>query len=83
MIISNEKIDFDNLFNNLDFRTIENNPDFKEDSVREVIIIPILEALGCTKPLVVLTIRIQIYEIMYLLYGIKYNYMKKKNTPPH
>lgn len=34
-----------NLFGNLDFRTIADNPDFKEDSVREVIILPILKAL--------------------------------------
>ena len=34
------------LFGNLDFRTITLNPDFKEDSVREVIILPILYALG-------------------------------------
>ncbi len=34
-----------NLFDNLDFTTIAANPDFKEDSVREVIILPILKAL--------------------------------------
>lgn len=34
------------LFGNLDFKSIQNNPDFKEDSVREVIILPILKALG-------------------------------------
>lgn len=34
-----------NLFDNLDFTKIANNPDFKEDSVREVIILPILKAL--------------------------------------
>jgi len=34
------------LFGNLNFRTIADNPDFKEDSVREVIILPILKALG-------------------------------------
>ena len=34
------------LFGNLDFRTILQNPDFKEDSVREVIILPILKQLG-------------------------------------
>lgn len=33
------------LFDNLDFTTIAANPDFKEDSVREVIILPILKAL--------------------------------------
>jgi len=41
-----EKITTDILFGNLDFKTIEDNPDFKEDSVREVIILPILEKLG-------------------------------------
>ncbi|MDR0704389.1 MAG: type I restriction enzyme HsdR N-terminal domain-containing protein [Planctomycetaceae bacterium] len=34
------------LFSNLDFTTIANNPDFKEDSVREEIILPILKKLG-------------------------------------
>ena len=34
------------LFGNLDFRTLSENPDFKEDSVREVIILPILKELG-------------------------------------
>jgi DNA modification methylase len=34
------------LFGNLDFTTIANNPDFKEDSVREEIILPILKKLG-------------------------------------
>jgi hypothetical protein len=34
------------LFGQLDFRTISANPDFKEDSVREVIILPILQHLG-------------------------------------
>ncbi len=34
-----------NLFDNLDFTTIAANPDFKEDSVRKVIILPILKAL--------------------------------------
>ena len=34
------------LFGNIDFRTIGQNPDFKEDSVREVIILPILRELG-------------------------------------
>lgn len=34
-----------NLFDNLDFTTLAANPDFKEDSVREVIILPILKAL--------------------------------------
>lgn len=34
------------LFGQLDFRTLTQNPDFKEDSVREVIILPILKELG-------------------------------------
>jgi DNA modification methylase len=34
------------LFGDLDFTAISNNPDFKEDSVREVIILPILYHLG-------------------------------------
>lgn len=33
------------LFGHIDFRTITQNPDFKEDSVREVIILPILKQL--------------------------------------
>lgn len=36
------------LFGNLDFKMIDSNPDFKEDSVREVIILPILRKLGYT-----------------------------------
>jgi len=34
------------LFGQIDFRTLPQNPDFKEDSVREVIILPILSRLG-------------------------------------
>ncbi|MDR2127409.1 MAG: type I restriction enzyme HsdR N-terminal domain-containing protein [Prevotellaceae bacterium] len=34
------------LFGQLNFKTIANNFDFKEDSVREVIILPVLKALG-------------------------------------
>ena len=34
------------LFGNIDFLTILQHPDFKEDSVREVIILPILKLLG-------------------------------------
>lgn len=34
------------LFGNLDFHKIENDSDFKEDSVREIIILPILKHLG-------------------------------------
>lgn len=36
------------LFGELDLMHLTNNPDFKEDSVREVIILPILSALGYT-----------------------------------
>lgn len=42
----NEKMIKDDLFGSLDFKNIEDNPDFKEDSVREVIILPILQYLG-------------------------------------
>ncbi|MDB9454043.1 DNA methyltransferase [Dolichospermum circinale] len=38
-----------NLFGNLNLQTLKKNPDFKEDSVREVIILPILKALGYTE----------------------------------
>lgn len=34
------------LFGQLDFRKISSDPDFKEDSVREVIILPLLKQLG-------------------------------------
>lgn len=34
------------LFGNIDFKNIATDPDFKEDSVREVIILPIIKALG-------------------------------------
>lgn len=34
------------LFGNIDFKSIAADPDFKEDSVREVIILPIIKALG-------------------------------------
>jgi 16S rRNA G966 N2-methylase RsmD len=37
------------LFGQLDFNKISSNPDFKEDSVREVIILPILKQLGYTQ----------------------------------
>ncbi len=36
----------ESLFGKLDFNKISSNPDFKEDSVREVIILPILKQLG-------------------------------------
>ena len=34
------------LFGNIDFKAIAQDPDFKEDSVREVIILPVLKQLG-------------------------------------
>lgn len=40
------KITREKLFGQLDFKVIRTDPDFKEDSVREVIILPILKALG-------------------------------------
>ena len=40
------KVTKQNLFGNIDFQSIAKDPDFKEDSVREVIILPILEQLG-------------------------------------
>lgn len=43
-IITREK-----LFGQLDFTTIANDPAFKEDSVREVIILPIIKELGYTQ----------------------------------
>lgn len=36
-------------FVDLDFQSLKNNPDFKEDSVREVIILPLLKSLGYTE----------------------------------
>ncbi|GAB1370434.1 hypothetical protein MASR1M45_04950 [Candidatus Kapaibacterium sp.] len=44
-----ESINHFKMFGNLDFKSIGNNPDFKEDSVREVIILPILKELGYTQ----------------------------------
>ena len=41
------------MFGNLDFNSIGDNPDFKEDSVREVIILPILKELGYTNETIV------------------------------
>ena len=41
-----ERISKESLFGQLDFKEIANNADFKEDSVREVIILPILKQLG-------------------------------------
>lgn len=37
------------IFSDIDFNSLKNNPDFKEDSVREVIILPLLKSLGYTE----------------------------------
>lgn len=47
--MTEDKISKVGLFGNLNFGTIEEDLDFKEDSVREVIILPILKALGYTQ----------------------------------
>lgn len=44
--MTKEKVYKSELFGSLDFKSLGLNPDFKEDSVREVIILPILTALG-------------------------------------
>ncbi len=44
-----EKITRERLFGQLDFKRIATDPDFKEDSVREVIILPIIKELGYTQ----------------------------------
>ncbi|MBX7242126.1 MAG: type I restriction enzyme HsdR N-terminal domain-containing protein [Bacteroidia bacterium] len=44
-----ENITKEKLFGQLDFKKIANDPDFKEDSVREVIILPIIKELGYTQ----------------------------------
>ena len=41
-----DKIFKQKLFDNFDLNSISSNPDFHEDSVREVIILPILKKLG-------------------------------------
>lgn len=41
-----EKVTKEQLFGQVDIRKISDNPDFKEDSVREVIILPMLQQLG-------------------------------------
>jgi hypothetical protein len=38
-----------NIFSNIDFSSLKNNIDFKEDSVREVIILPLLKTLYLLK----------------------------------
>ncbi len=45
MSVIQKTIKKEDLFGDLDFKTLASNPDFKEDSVREVIILPILYAL--------------------------------------
>jgi 16S rRNA G966 N2-methylase RsmD len=52
----------------VDFNTIKNNPNFKEDSVREVIILPLLKALGYTEQNIV---RSQTLQHPYLKIGSK------------
>lgn len=47
------------LFGELDFKLVASDPDFKEDSVREVIISPILKALGYTDATIVRSKRLQ------------------------
>ncbi len=42
-----------NLFGELNFKKIDSDPDFKEDSVREVIILPLLKTLGYNQPNIV------------------------------
>ena len=44
-----DKITRRQLFGDLNFKQLAANPDFKEDSVREVIILPILKELGYTQ----------------------------------
>jgi len=44
--MTKDKITKAELFQDLNFKTIATDADFKEDSVREVIILPILNALG-------------------------------------
>ncbi len=35
-----------NILSDVDFKTMKNDPNFKEDSVREVMIVPLLKQLG-------------------------------------
>ncbi len=44
-----DNITREKLFGQLDFKRIATDPDFKEDSVREVIILPIIKELGYTQ----------------------------------
>ncbi|MBI5675864.1 MAG: type I restriction enzyme HsdR N-terminal domain-containing protein [Nitrospirae bacterium] len=47
------------LFGQFDFRRLDSDPDFKEDSVREVIILPILKELGYRQKDIVRSKRLQ------------------------
>jgi 16S rRNA G966 N2-methylase RsmD len=55
-----------NLFGQIDFKNLSLNSDFKEDSVREVLILPILKELGYTQPNIV---RSKTLEHPYLKIG--------------
>jgi 16S rRNA G966 N2-methylase RsmD len=55
-----------NLFGQIDFNNLSLNSDFKEDSVREVLILPILKELGYTQPNIV---RSKTLEHPYLKIG--------------
>ncbi|MCS6821987.1 MAG: DNA methyltransferase [Microscillaceae bacterium] len=44
--MTEERVTKEALFGQMDFKTLAENPDFKEDSVREVLILPILQKLG-------------------------------------
>ncbi|MDR0819986.1 MAG: hypothetical protein LBN19_00365 [Endomicrobium sp.] len=45
------------IFSGIDFNKIAFNPDFKEDSVREFIILPLLEKLGYNQKSIVCTLK--------------------------
>lgn len=63
-----DKINKERLFGNLDFKTISTDSDFKEDSVREVIILPILKELGYSQESI---IRSKTLQHPYLKIGSK------------
>jgi len=58
----------EHLFGNLNFHALSHNSDFKEDSVREVIILPILKELGYKQPNI---IRSKTLQHPYLKIGSK------------
>lgn len=58
----------ESLFGQIDFKTLTQNPDFKEDSVREVLILPILKELGYLQSNIV---RSKTLEHPYLTIGSK------------